>query len=112
MIDSDHEQDIEALIRAAGDYVQPSDDLRPRVLEEARITRAERRAQGWIWHGVLAVVLCVMVISEWRLQTLRDLQTPEPAPALAQQPDNPGWHAVDRFNAIRHRQAGLLKWMP
>jgi hypothetical protein len=109
MTNPDPEQDLEALIRAAGDYVRPSEDLRPRVLEEARVSRTERRAQGWIWQAALAVVVCVMFVSHWRLQLARDAETPDPAPTVGQ-PDSPGWHAVDRFSSIRRRQATLLRW--
>jgi hypothetical protein len=37
--------DVESMIRAAGDYVQPSRDLRPRVLEAARVESGGE--SGW-----------------------------------------------------------------
>lgn len=104
------EHDLEALIRAAGDYVRPSDDLRPQVLEEARICRAERQAQVWIWQLVLTIAVCLVLISEWRLQVIRELQVQDPAPALSQHPDNPSWQSADRFSAMRQRQASLFRW--
>src|SRR5690242_16353628 len=42
---SDSQSETEALIRAAGGYVRASDDLRPRVLEAARLQTGERRAR-------------------------------------------------------------------
>ena len=35
-------EDIEALLRSAQDYVRPSEDLRPRVLEAARTLHATK----------------------------------------------------------------------
>ena len=52
--------DVEAMIRAAGEYVRASDDLRPRVLEAARLQYRERRARRWIRHAAVLVLL-------WRL---------------------------------------------
>src|SRR4051812_31846204 len=47
--------EIEQLVRAAGHYVQPSFDLRPRVLEAAREQRSERRARKYIRRMACAV---------------------------------------------------------
>ena len=40
--------DIEAMVRSAANYVQVSNDLRPRVLEAAREKSGERRARRFI----------------------------------------------------------------
>jgi hypothetical protein len=53
----DSADEVEAMLLAAGGYVRPADDLRPRVLEAARAQRRERRAQRWIRGLAAAVVL-------------------------------------------------------
>ena len=49
--------DVEALVRAAGQYVRPSEELRPRLLETARAESRERQAQWRFWQLALAVAL-------------------------------------------------------
>src|SRR5262245_58913900 len=63
--------EIESLIRAAGGYVGASDDLRPRVLEAARLQRHERRAQRWLRRSAVAVLLIAMVGSVLRPEEVR-----------------------------------------
>lgn len=48
---------VEAMLLAAGDYVRPTDDLRPRVLEAARAEHRERRARTWIRSLAAAVIV-------------------------------------------------------
>jgi len=106
--------DVEALVRAAGSYVRPSDELRPRVLESARAESHERRAQRRIWQAALAVALLgAMVaaaasrsdvppsVSAGMLQTRAAVQTAEGGAA--------GWSIVDSFTDLRRRQADLLR---
>jgi hypothetical protein len=45
------------MLRAAGDYVRASEDLRPRVLEAARAQCGEQRARRFIRHAAVCVVL-------------------------------------------------------
>jgi hypothetical protein len=49
--------DVEAMVRAAGGYVQASSDLRPRVVEAARLQRREIRARRTIRRLAVAAVL-------------------------------------------------------
>ena len=49
--------EVEAMVRAAGQYVRASDDLRPRVLETARIERGEQRAQRCLRHLAVFIAL-------------------------------------------------------
>ncbi len=49
---------LESLIRAAGDYVHPTGDLRPRTLEAARLRcRQQRRASGMAFAAILLVLM-------------------------------------------------------
>ena len=49
---------LEAIVRAAGNYVQPTDDLRPRTLEAARSVSSRRR---WNTHlGALAAAVILL----------------------------------------------------
>jgi len=57
----DSDATLESLIRAAGDYVQPTGDLRPRTLETARFRcRQQRRAGGM---AIAALLLAVLIPS-------------------------------------------------
>ena len=110
--------EIESLIRDAGNYVQPSDDLRPRVMEAVRSQRVERVAQRRIWQSALwFCVLSVLVMSTLpRIDFDDGLQPaaaqassgdPPPGPTAAR--DGESWDAVDSFRAIRRRHAELLR---
>jgi hypothetical protein len=100
--------EIEALLRSAGEYVRPSDDLRPAVLEQARVARAEWRAQSWVWYVALSIAVCVVLASQVRVEPATDFEV-QPAPAsVSQRDENPGWYTVDGFSAVRRRQAALL----
>lgn len=54
-------QRLERLIAASGDFVQPSDDFRPRVLELAREQSSGRRVGCRLAAWTLAACLCVTV---------------------------------------------------
>ncbi len=56
-------QQIESAIRAAGNYVRPSEDLRPRTLEAAREHCGDLRAEQKLGSFVIAVLLLVMISS-------------------------------------------------
>lgn len=51
---------VEALIRASRDYVRPSDELRPRVLDAAREHCSDCRAERRLGSFALVVLLLVM----------------------------------------------------
>jgi hypothetical protein len=109
--------DVESLIRSAANYVRPSDDLRPRVLESARSVSKERQARRWIGHlATCALALGLLVAA------LRQTDTParrEPARAAvgyrlwSAQPalgaNDASWSMVDSFTELRRRQAQLLR---
>jgi hypothetical protein len=48
--------EVEAMVQAAGDYVGASDDLRPRVLESARMRCGEQRARRRLCRVAFTVV--------------------------------------------------------
>ena len=55
--------DVEALIRGAGQYVRPSEDLRPRVLESARAQSHARLTERRIWQASLAIALLGAIVT-------------------------------------------------
>lgn len=109
--------EIESLILAAGNFVRPSDDLRPQVLEVARTERQERRMQRNLARMAAVVFLMITVISAYR----------QPANAAGGQvfspkmeavsldaetsarPNDPSWETVESFTDLRRRQAALLR---
>lgn len=110
--------DLESLVRSAGDYVRPSEDLRPRVLENARVVRKERQAQRWTLHMAACALLCGALAAA--LQTASPVATRETASAAigyrllwnTQPPigaSDASWNMVDSFTELRRRQAELLR---
>lgn len=104
--------DLEALLRSARDYVHPSDDLRPRVLEAARSQRGERLALSYLQHAAIALVFLGVL----GLALQGTGKTGEPgmfATAAADQllsaaAGDRDWGLVDSFTELRRRQAVLL----
>ena len=112
------QDEIEALIRSAKDYVRPSDDLRPRVLETARLERREQHAQRRFWQMAALVFLCGMLTSSIRQRP--EAATPPHQTALDASPIfssanaavrsyDPSWEMVESFTQLRRRQAQLLR---
>jgi len=106
-------EEIESLIRAAGNYVQPSEDLRPRVLEAARSQRSQWQAMTIAQCVAAAVVVLGMFLMSGSSTTHKS----EPAifanrlaneflPPLASDGD---WGLVDSFTELRRRQAEMLR---
>lgn len=113
--------DIEAQIRAAGDYVRASEDLRPRVLEAARLQRHERQAQRWLRRVAVIVLLAATAGA-----TLRQSDAPRVRPigivmaagfdeffmptAVASAHSADGdWRMIDAFTELRRQQAQVLR---
>jgi hypothetical protein len=108
-------EEIEALVRLAGDYVQPSDDLRPRILEAARVVKNERQARRQIVR--LAAMLLFAVVSlamigrpraDERSRFAADLWSLESSAPANGTRAQAGWEMVDSFTALRREQARLL----
>lgn len=110
--------EIEALVRLAGDYVHPSDELRPNVLEAARTAAKEQRARRRIAR--LAAVFFLAAVSVASLTGTRatddsayasnfwqgSLNAPVQS---ASERDRSGWEMVDSFTELRRHQARLLR---
>ena len=109
----DDRSDVESLIRAAGSYVRPSEELRPRVLEATRAESGEQRARRRIWHvaiaiGLLGTIFAVAgnrtavspAFSHGMLQVGPEVRTADGGGA--------GWSIVEAFTDLRRRQAALL----
>ncbi|WP_425614069.1 hypothetical protein NA78x_003923 [Anatilimnocola sp. NA78] len=105
---SDDFSSVESLIASAGSYVRPTEDLRPRVLEEARTDRAERRAQERIWQLALAVVFVGLLLGNVNLPA-RELDANLPTTAISKPNDDPTWNTVDALSELRRRQATMLR---
>jgi hypothetical protein len=107
--------EVEALIRAAGNYVQPSDDLRPRVMEAVRAERVERTVR---WRICQAAVL-FFVLNLLATSTLHNVEIADGASLPVQRADGSSetlstveeesWDTVESFRELRRRQAYLLR---
>jgi hypothetical protein len=114
---------LESLIRAAGDYVHPTDDLRPRTLERARLRcRQQRRAGG----TALAALLLVLLLPSGHRQydpiaPFGGLSISAATDPLERQTGcwqagsnglragvGPDWALVEIFTQLRRQQAELL----
>jgi hypothetical protein len=110
--------EIESLVRAAKDYVRPSDDLRPRVLETARFERREQHAQRRFWQIAALIFFCGMLTHSVRQmpevavapvhETAVDAGSISSAATAARSSD-PSWEMVESFTQLRLRQAQLLR---
>src|SRR5688572_12325229 len=58
--------EVEALVGRAKDYVRPSDDLRPRVLEAARRERSDRRIQSYLRAAAVVVLVLGVLAAAFR----------------------------------------------
>ena len=105
--------DVEALVRAAGGYVRPSEELRPRVLEAAGVEASERRALQRIWHVALAIaILGVLTVigARWHAASPFAPSVLQAQAEVQQAGGNSaGWTLVESFTDLRRRQAALLR---
>jgi hypothetical protein len=114
--------DVEALVRAAGNYVRPSDDLRPRVLETARAECHERWAQQRIWQ--VALVVALLGVCSTSVRSRMEVAASPSGNALAAGAmvrhaeagndgwNNDAWNTVESFTDLRRRHAALLRLTP
>lgn len=114
--------DVEAMVLAAGQFVGASDDLRPRVLEAARLQCGERRAQSCLRHVAVFVALLALFTAEFRegLDDQRSRLCPRlvavgvddlnsPAPPATMRNGDGDWRMIDAFTKLRRHQAQLLR---
>ncbi len=110
---------VQALLAAAGDYVGPSDDLRPRVIEEVRRLRSggQRRWRLMLASGsALAAVVLVSVQASTMSQSLSEA-TPSQrvaemvahSEATRKSTGEGLWALVDAFFAVRNEQAEAFR---
>ena len=105
---------LEATIRAAGKYVVPGDDLRPRTLEAARQWSADRRGLRKLRRLMAAALVCsllsVQLVDYLRQRDNRIAPTPQEfrqrAMELASNANvGPHWGVVEAFSQLRRAQA-------
>jgi hypothetical protein len=115
--------DIEALVRSAGNYVQVSKDLRPRVLDAARLTTGERQIRRYIRQAALMAALLTWCVtaSVNRLDMRDDLREltfsstnvyPVSNTQISNGAGNAAWSLVDAYTELRSRQADVLRLNP
>jgi hypothetical protein len=115
-------EDVEAMVRAAGHYVRTSDDLRPRVLEAARLQCGEQRAQRCLRRLAAFVVLVALFtaadrhgIDEQRSSFNNMLieagfeELDAPAPPDTIRVGDGDWRIIDAFTKLRRQQARLFR---
>jgi hypothetical protein len=114
----DHESKIEAMVHAARFYVEPSEDLRPRVLEAAREHCADQRAERRLGGFALAVLLLALIASPLGsyVALLRSSAVPRSASEVQRHATELAgrreigshWALAEAFSHWRHLQAARL----
>jgi len=117
--------DIESMVRAAGHYVEPTDDLRPRTIEAARERCSQQRVNRWI--GGLALAFALLLVSGVPDFVRSSLdQASDNSPLLATSHElhmraaqrsldsrvGPHWAFYEVFVELRHEQAQLFRNSP
>lgn len=107
--------EVEAMVQAAGGYVQASDDLRPRVLETARTEVGELRGRRWVRQASLAAAIVGIAVT---IRTSTGGHEPKigDADAVYEQASQKsvgaggfGWALVQAFCELRERQSEKLQ---
>ncbi len=111
-------ESVESIIRAARNYVLPSEELRPRTVEAARQYCEDRRAEQKLGGFALAVALLVMTSSPaYRYVDLMRTKSSAPTAAEIQsqaleyekQPHvGTHWGMAEAFTQLRRAQASRL----
>jgi len=113
-------RDVEEMVRAAGDYLEVTDDLRPQTIEQAR--DESRKTPASSRFAVVAVVFCLAMSADMfrgrfsspppLLASIRSDGHQLYAAALqkaARANVDPSWSLVDAFRELRRRQASLIE---
>jgi hypothetical protein len=112
------------MIRAAGRYVRATDDLRPRVLEAARVQRGERWAQNLICRlGMFTLFLAFFTAADQQGAAFRRPplvaqkvvasgldQFITPVSAVTPRSGDGDWRMIDAFTEMRRQQAQVLRF--
>jgi len=111
--------EIQSLLFAACNYVRPSEDLRPSVLETARAEDRERRLQRRLAQMAAVIFLIVTSITVYwqpaRSSSARlflpsvEAMSVESQIEAARFADHATWETVESFTDLRRRQADLLR---
>jgi hypothetical protein len=112
---------LESIVRAAGGYVQPTDDLRPRTIEAARESCSRRR---WNFRlGAVAMVVIALAISDLpsRIMASQAGQLDNPSQVIrgydlheqaslrmAHTGFDSSWAVYEAFAELRKKQADLF----
>lgn len=112
---------LETIVRAAGDYIQPSDDLRPSTLEAAREACSKRRWNFRVGTLAVAVVLLATCGLPSRIlppqegevkkvsQVIRGYDLHRQASLrMVHAGFDSSWAMVEAFAELRKKQAGLF----
>ncbi len=109
---------VELLIRAAGNYVVPSENLRPRTLEAAREKAADRVGFFRLAKLFLILLFC-SAVSIPALERLTAWHDRSVSPSVSEMQDQasriatekgvgPHWGLYEAFKRLRNRQADNL----
>ncbi len=131
-------QELEELLSSAGNYMQPSPDLRPRVLEAVRAEQGERWLRGWIQQAAIVLLLLgsgaaalqsrtsesrtseSLTSESWSPQSpdasIHSVRYDRLAPGgdtflsteIAARGGDPNWSMVESLTRLRRRQAQIL----
>lgn len=120
---NDPRDEVAALVRAASQYVRASDDLRPRVLEAARLQCRERRAQRWSRHAAVMVLLLAFFTAAGRQGLETERSRPlgivvaagfdeffSPTAVAATRSGDGDWRMLEAFTELRRQQAQVLRF--
>ncbi|QDU56212.1 hypothetical protein [Aeoliella mucimassa] len=108
---------LESLIRSAGDYVQPSEGLRPQVIEAVRDAKGDRRDRSRVMHSMMfaaAVFLVGLSLPWWqpnfalRGPTSMDEVLTSGNGTTNYRNNDLGWRLVEIFTDVREQQAKSL----
>ena len=114
-------QALEEVVRGAGSYVQPSDDLRPKTLEAARSDRSRRTRHRRLASIALSLVLLAVtglpeaILSPGKTpsnhpaQRVRDFDLHKQASlGTLHEGFEPAWALLEAFMQLRSQQAELF----
>lgn len=107
-------ENVEALVLSAGSYVRASSDLRPRVLETARIERRQRRGKRWVVVAAAAALL--LMLASASLLARRGFGGANRPAAYIEAGMAGGhhstWRLADLFAALREKQSEAITPTP